>query len=256
MSITFDDPPLSEVTLGRTFLPRADILIPHFGLFWTLVRQQFPQVAHAPPIFMADEPQPGLEDGLLPRIWLLSADSSTLVQLQQSRFHFNWRQSQTGEKRSYVRFPAIKSECLRLWGLFEKLVQEETGQPLQPIGSELTYINFVVDEPTVEKLDLAERVLRDPVWARHPRDLPVPSQISSSYGFEMPRGRGVLQVVATTGQRRGGEPALRLELTARGRHSADLPFEQWADEAHDFLVSAFKDLTQPAMHKLWKLREV
>jgi uncharacterized protein (TIGR04255 family) len=129
------------------------------------------------------------------------------------------------------------------------------GQPLQPTGSELTYINFISIESATGTFAMLETVLRDPIWSRHERFLPVPSRWAHNYGFDMPNGRGVLQASAGTAQRKDGAPALKLELTVRGKQMDEVTFEQWASDAHDFLVAAFKDLTQPAMHAAWKLRE-
>ena len=86
MAITFDDPPLNEVALGSTFLPRPDFLVPYFGAFWQEISNEFPKVAHPPPIVTPGE---RLDEGsgifFLPRIWMLSADSATLVWYRFSR---------------------------------------------------------------------------------------------------------------------------------------------------------------------------
>jgi uncharacterized protein (TIGR04255 family) len=253
MAITFDDPPLNEVALGRIFLPRPDFLVPHFGAFWDQVRGQFPRVAHAAPIIGLNEHFG--DDGavILPRVWLLSGDSTTLVQLQQNRFHYNWRQ--TPERKTYVRFPAIRDECVRLWKMFEEFVLQMTGQPLQPMSAELTYINFVGIPDVNSAFEIAEKTLQDSVWSHHSRFLPAPTGFTHNYSFDIPSGIGVLQVSTATAQRKDGANVLKLELTVRGKHSEGVSFEQWSIEAHDFLVAAFKDLTKPEMHAAWKLRE-
>jgi uncharacterized protein (TIGR04255 family) len=252
MAITFDDPPLNEVVVGRTFVPRPDFLVPHFGLFWGLVRDRFPKVAHAPPI-VSERLQ--LEEGVfLPRIWLLADDSRSLIQLQQDRFHYNWRQ--TEEPTSYVRFPSIQSECLKFWELFEQFVLRETGQPLRPLTAELSYINFISIEGVHDRAKVTEAVLRDGKWEQLARFLPEPMVRSTAYVFPMPAGLGELQVSSAIAERKSaGQIGLKLELTARGQPSEALSFQDWTTGAHDFLVEAFRDLTTPEMHALWKLRE-
>lgn len=253
MTITFDNPPLNEVALGRTFLPRPDFLVPHFGAFWNQVRTQFPNVAHAPPIVGPND-SPFDEGGtLLPRVWLLSEDSSTLVQLQQNRFHFNWRQ--TPEKATYIRFPAIQAECLRLWALFEEFIRVTTGEPLRPTSAELTYINFIAIDTAKGAFEIAEKTLQDPVWSLHPRFLPAPTAFAHSFSFDVPNEIGVLQVSTATALKRDGGNVFKLELTVRGKHLEGISFGHWSSQAHDFLVAAFKDLTKPEMHAAWKLRE-
>lgn len=251
--ITFDDPPLNEVALGRTFLPRPDFLVPHFGAFWQLVRNEFPDVAHAPPIFGPNDPQPDFSDVILPRVWLMSADSTALLQLQQNRFHYNWRK--TSEKPEYVRFGVIQQRCLHFWELFEEFVRDVTKQPLVPIQSELTYVNIVDINSNEDAFQAAERTLRDSVWNPCARFLPAPTSFAHSYSFDIPGGTGKLQVSTATAVIKEGRSALKLELTVRGKQSDNCSFKEWSTSAHDFLVAAFKDLTRQEMHTVWKLRE-
>ncbi len=137
--VTFADPPVNEVALGRTFLPRPDFLLPYYGVFWERVRSKFPKAEQAPPLF---DPAVSVDPSfLLPRVWFIAEDGATLLQLQQDRMHFNWRQ--TDEAKAYVRFSRVQEEFLREWGEFEKCVPEATEQPLQPTGAELSYINFI-----------------------------------------------------------------------------------------------------------------
>jgi len=251
--MTFDEPPLNEVALGRTFLPRPDFLVPYFGAFWERIRDQLPSAAHAGPIIEQNE-TPFDESGvLLPRVWFLSSDSTKLLQLQQNRFHYNWRQ--TPENQTYVRFPTIQREALGLWEKFEQFILEVTKQPLQPVSNELTYTNFIPSEAGMNSFALAEVSLRDPVWSRHDRFLDAPTVFGHTYNFVVPNELGILQVSTGSAKKREGDVGLKLELTVRGKHSDAKPFKQWSSEAHDFLVAAFKDLTTPLMHGKWKLRE-
>lgn len=251
--ITFDDPPLNEVALGRSFLPRPDFLVPHFGAFWGLVRSEFPNVAHAPLIFNPNELPPDLSEVILPRVWLMSEDSTALLQLQQNRFHYNWRK--TSEKLEYVRFGVIQKRCLQYWDLFEEFVRSVTAQPLVPIQSELTYVNIVDVNCNEDAFQAAERTLRDSVWTRCARFLPAPTSFAHTYSFDIPGDTGKLQVSTATAVKKEGGNALRLELTVRGKQSEGCSFEEWSTNAHDFLVAAFKDLTREEMHNIWKLRE-
>lgn len=250
--ISFDDPPIKEVALGRTFLPRDDFLIPYYGAFWTQLRDRFPKAEHAPPIV---DPSETFNDGMfLPRVWLISEDSSTLVQLQQNRYHYNWRQ--TEDKKTYVRFPVIQQECLEIWRKFENFVMEATGQALQPLSAELTYTNFIEVAGASNSFEIAEETLRDSGWASHDRFLSAPKAFAHNYTFSLPGDSGTLQVAAVAAKRKDGKSeALKLELTVKGKCSNDESFEDWSAGAHDFLVQAFKDLTKPSMHQQWKLRE-
>jgi uncharacterized protein (TIGR04255 family) len=209
--------------------------VPHFGAFWSRIESEFPEVAHAPQIISPGEGPLVSDDGImLPRVWYVSADKVRLLQLQQNRFHFNWRKADT--QAEYVRFSAIRA--------------------VQPLTNELTYTNqFGVKGKTA--FDLADQTLRDSVWCRDTRFLSTPSAIAHSYVFNVPDEVGELTVAITTGKRADeATGVLKVDLTVRGKHSERHALGPWALKAHDFLVEAFKDMTTPAMHKRWGLRNV
>lgn len=256
MPIAFDEPPLNEVSLGRTFLPRPDFLVPHYGAFWEQIRADFPKVDHAAPIVMPGEGGEFIDQGQfwLPRVWFVSSDSTRLLQLQQNRFHYNWRQ--TPALTHYIRFPAIQEVAVRLWAEFNTFIEQQTGQPLVPLVNELTYTNLIVGEESESAFDIADRVLRDSVWSSHDRFLTQPSQLTHSYGFPIPGSIGELTVAVATGRRPDGRYGLKLDLSVRGKALKGIELGEWSQAAHDFLVAGFKDLTTPAMHVHWRLKEI
>lgn len=256
MGISFDAPPLTEVSVGRTFSPRPDFLIPHFGKFWKQLAEEFPKVEHATPIVTPSEATSTefLEGLILPRVWFVTADSTRLLQLQQNRFHYNWRQ--TPEISHYIRFPAIQSKALELWEAFSQFIESETGQPLVALTNELTYTNHILGEAQEGPFDVALRCLRDVMWTEGPRGLPAPTQLTQSYIFAGPEDLGKLTVAVANGRRISDNLNLvKLDLTVQGKALKDVGFAEWSQRAHDFLVGAFKDLTRPAMHTKWLLQE-
>lgn len=251
--LTFDDPPVYEVALGRTFLQRSDFLIPFFGLFWERVRKQFPNAEHAPPILVPNAPPPS-EIGWLPRVWFVASDSATLIQLQQDRFHFNWRRANANDP--YVRFPVIQKQCIELWNKLNEFVVEMTGQTLQPLDAELTYVNHIKLSEACDSFKIAALTLRDATWATEKRFLEPPKQYLYTYTFDpLPDGIGVLRVQAGAARSKDGEDLLKLHLTVTGKCPEGTSFEEWSTGARDFLVHAFKDLTTDTMHRHWRLRE-
>lgn len=251
--LTFDDPPVNEVALGRTFLPRPDFLLPHFGGFWQRVSSKFPKPEHAPPIFDQASVEASPDPYFLPRVWLTSADGTTLLQIQQDRLHFNWRQTEAST--SYVRFPTIQAEFLGAWKEFEQYVLEATGQPLQPMSGELSYVNFITVEGATSSVDVLDESLRDFRSERPPRFLPRPVGFNLVNTYQIPGTSDSFKVsVVSARKKAGGAPGVRLELTVSGNCSSDASFDEWSTRAHDFLVQGFKDLTTPAMHRQWNYR--
>ena len=252
--ITFGAPPLDEVTIGRQFLHRSDFLIPHFGTFWEKVRGQLPKVAHAAPIVEANGASAVEEFALMPRVWLLSADETRLVQLQQDRFHYNWRRR--GERATYIRFDSVLAEGLSYWNTLDALFKDETGKGLQATRAELTYVNFLEIEGVSSTIEIMERSLKDFAWNSKNRHLQSPKGAVHNVSFDVPSIGGLLIVNAATATRGSSKvKGVKLDLTVRGKCDDQQSFEDWARQAHDFLVAAFVDLTTAEMHKIWRMEE-
>lgn len=251
--ITFDAPPLDEVTIGRQFLHRSDFLIPHFGAYWERVRDRLPKVAHAPPIVDGAEQSEVMEEfAFLPRVWLLTADEAQLVQLQQNRFHYNWRRR--GETSTYVRFKNVLADALLYWDALDSAVDEMTGKRLQPTRAELTYVNFLEIEGVKSAGEVMERSLKDFRWNSSSRHLRSPSGAVHNVSFKVPDIDALLTVNAATATRASTKAkGVKLDLSVRGKCDDQHSFESWAKKAHEFLLSSFVDLTTPEMHKLWRL---
>lgn len=248
---TFDDPPVNEVALGRTFLHRPDFLLPYFGGYWQRVSAKYPKVEHAAPI--VDPTTLSGDQYFLPRVWLVSSDSTTLLQVQQDRLHFNWRQSDAGNP--YVRFPVVQAEFLDAWNAFEMYLKETTGQPVQPVNAELVYVNIISLDGVKDTVSLLERSLRDFKLDAGPRFLPRPGGANVMLSYGIPDSKNTFKVsTAAVKRKKTGEPALKLELSVTGKCPGDASFEEWSSKAHDFLVQGFKDLTTTEMHKAWKFK--
>src|SRR5512138_2194313 len=96
--ITFERPPLVEVSFGLFFSPLLDFKISHFGAFWTRLRPDFSETADRP-IVADSAAAPALvsqEWPLFPRVWYVHKDRAQILQLQTDRFYFNWRKSSDG----------------------------------------------------------------------------------------------------------------------------------------------------------------
>lgn len=254
MTITFHQPPLNEVVLGYSFLPRPDLLIPHIGAFWREVQGDYPKVQHAEPI--VDSPQ-AFSDGIpLPRVWLMNDDSGFLVQIQQDRLLVNWRDKDKGTP--YVRFEAVRAEFARIESKFKDYIQRATGVPLVAARHNLTYVNLLPHGSGWTGVEDIERVFPSISWKRSTEFLPTPTELSLKAVFELPSGFGNLTVnVVPAKVVRDGSAVLKFELVARSGAKAPPPkFEEWVQVAHEWIVRGFKDLTSDEMHsKHWRLAE-
>lgn len=247
MAISFKKPPLNEVALGYTFLPRPDLLIPHIGGFWSEISDGYPRCQHAPPI--VDSVAPGMEELPLPRVWFLSKDNASLVQLQTDRFIFNWRD--TGAGNSYQRFPAVRSEFERVDALFRAYVAKVSGVDIHPTGYSLTYVNVIKQGDGWGSFSDIGTVFPDLRWHRGSRKLPAPTLVEWKTTFPLQDDAGTLNVHLQSAKMvKDNHPILRFELNAKSNAltGGSFDFENWVGKAHASIVESFKELTGEVMH--------
>lgn len=255
MAITFAKPPINEVVLGVNFLPRLDMLVPHFGRFWNEVREQYPKVAHAAPLIPPGSvPLQDPSGTWLPRVWFLADDGSRIVQLQQDCLYVNWRQSDRDQP--YPRFPAIRDEFYRVWELFQAFLVRETLGPPQATRMELQYVNAIPQGDGWQSPADLGGVLRDFKWQSGSRYLPNPRRFAGSFEFELSDGTN-LQAKIGMGLRVADQrEVLRLELAASSAVVEGMDLPAWVERAHEAIVQAFKDLTTQEMHRdPWQLED-
>lgn len=258
MGITFARPPVSEVVIGYAFVPRADVLVPHIGEFWTTrLKSDYPAVQHAVPVASGAtlpfvDPLTGAP---LPRTQFVSEDGRRMVQLQQDRLYANWRRVAPDDE--YVRYPAIRDEFFKVAKAFDEYVTSATNEPLKPVKFELTYVNIVGQtDMSGASLDIGN-VVRDVKWFDKDRFLPHPTKFGVRYEFELPNDFGSLGIAIDPARSKKDDSAVyRLQFAAVGEVevAARSTFDEWLTVAHDTIVRGFKDLTTSEMHERWGLQ--
>lgn len=118
----FGDPPVVETVLGVEFTPLAKWGVPHFGMFWDRIRDQYDHFEVQPPLpsiietfgerEFPNQPQMLFLSSNDVRCWFIDASDRTLLQVQNNRFTFNWRKS---EGVVYPRDENIRPEFERRW---------------------------------------------------------------------------------------------------------------------------------------------
>src|ERR1700675_5095605 len=101
----FINPPVIETVLSLQFSPLEKFGIPHFGLYWQKIRNEYPRVELHPPLASVTEEygpslihqKIGLRIGLgFPigspvRCWYVDESDNRLLQVQSDHFVYNWR---------------------------------------------------------------------------------------------------------------------------------------------------------------------
>ena len=264
----FENPPLGEVVLALQYSLPKELLAPHIGLYWQLIRNSFPQVEHHPPAGGPKEdltegklPVPGMSmqfvQGLppMPRCWFLDADGSRLIQFQPGHFIHNWRRLTREDE--YPHFENLRDEFIARWqqlvGFFE---QQDLGSPSVE-QAELTYVNYVPQGSCWGNMDDISEVFPMLPDTRGLDHVPPLESFRCAVHFRLPEGHGRLHVaVSPVAQPREGElaAALRANLTVRGpvADSTKEAILRWFGASRERIVSVFTELTTRKAHEYWK----
>ncbi len=255
----FDRPPVGEVVFGVGFDPIPNFRLPHLGLYWATVKDQFERCEHAPPLGPIEEISDPTLGFPIPRVWLIHKNQDHLIQLQSNWYFFNWRKMEANPE--YPHYKNIKPLFNRnLTHFFKFLVDEGFEQP-EPRICELTYINKIPKGEGWEAISDIENVIPDLRWRdRTNRFLPEPKEMSWHTAVNLPEDSGVLTVrLQSASEKPSGQQILRLEISARGigdDHSMNGVLE-WLDLAHEWIVRGFVDLTsREAQIEYWKRTDV
>lgn len=265
----FENPPVSEVVLAVRFAPLevGAILLAVVG--HEVFGSELPRTEEHPPVVMPIEEFGGggrdrdldeiLETPPSPRFWFISESGNEVAQVQEDFFARNWRREDASGV-IYPHFDAVREPFIEGYLAFSDALGEQTGKALTPIQCEVTYVNHLLPGPT---------------WSAHREFAKVlgwPAPRQTSFLPEAESARVVMKyVIQQSGEPIGrlqasSQPAFRridqlpviiFNLTARGRPlSDDLGgVVRFMDIGHEWIVRGFKELTTPAMHREWGLKD-
>lgn len=261
----YEKPPVIEVVHGVQFELPVRLTVPAYGVFWQLIRQEYPSSVEQPPLLPVFEPVGEEEaqkvgppdfDGLpIPRLFFVDQTKNWVIQLQKDRFLLNWRK--VGEDDVYPRFPAVSERFFAAWRTFLGFCQnEDLGNP-RVTQLELTYINHIPSGEAWTGIADVGRLLPDLVWQPQHLFLPVPKTLGWKLSFVLPNRQGRLNTSVHYAVRRSDKRAMLLfELTARGVPREDDPeLKKWFACAREWIVRGFSDLTsEQVQYELWRRR--
>ena len=254
----YERPPVIEVVYGVMFAPLPAWKLPHVGVFWQQIADEFPRCEHASPITARDDfidPATGLP---IPRVWLINAADDSLVQLQPGRFLFNWRHRENAGP--YPRYGTLSGRFFQLFQEFRDFIAENQLGEIDVLDYELTYINHVFEQGGWTFPDNVGRVVEHLSWqAERYHFLPPPLPITWQAGFAFSDGPGTLLVKLNRAKRAKDEKTLLvLEFSAHGLPT-EAPLdniERWFSHAHQWIVRGFEDITsEEAQKELWGKHE-
>lgn len=260
---SYDRPPVQELVIGCRFDPPKDQYLPHVGAYWTTVRDRFPVIQHHEPLVLPGEQQALSIDKAsgvpLPRIWLMSQDSSRVLQLQIDTFILNWRKVNGSV---YPRFRPTFDEFYGRFKEYAAFMKDVGAGELTPKIGEVSYNNLLTESDAgVDVADDVERALQymgQPV-TKSLEFLGRPRQINWQIGYRLPKG-GALTVKLSHGTR-SENPKRRmimLELSTIGSLASKgvEDIAEWYEHAHVAIVKTFAEVTAPEVQRsAWGLHE-
>ena len=269
----FRKPPVSEVAVGVQF---PAVLTPvHLGLYYQRIKAQFPKYRVLPPVppafetFGATSATPmvsfgvQMPGGLQPRMWFLSNDENSLIQLQSDRLIFNWRGGLRGSP--YPHFDAVYEEFVKAFDELGELAETEGVAGIVVNQCEVTYVNALATANTGVPLSEPERIFRiytderGPEWRQPLEDLSFTARYPLADEGSKPFGR--LTVTLSSYSMAPSyvlvspmAPGFQLEMTARGvpKGTGREGVAAFHDHAHRAIVRCFAAITTPIMHELWE----
>lgn len=261
--LEYEHPPLIEQAISVAFEPIKDFSIVDYGLFWTGIAADFPQVSSDAPLDNPTENFDGVRPmGLsfnlmaqapMPRAMFRSGDGG-LVQVQIDRFGFNWAKEGDAE---YPRSEAVMSRFEELFERFRSFLTDRGLGELKLRQCELTNLNIIPildfgadysDMPNalkVDPLDLGLNYLVAETYVRNRQH-----RIVDTNGSPIGRLHTAISPVISNAN---NSHAFRLEFTARSAPTVSKldEMQRFFAIARNAINGAFDALVTDAMKKTW-----
>ncbi len=250
--------PVVEVVLGVQFSPLMNLSSAHFGLIWqdlgvdvwkepkdqTPLNDQFERFDEARlrlqggfPIRLAPVVYPG-------RLMLTKSTGDRLIQIQSTRFHYNWRKNEY----PYPNFVAIEDEFRDVYKIFQRAIKIHLQQEVILNQWEITYVNAFKRGDSWNSLDEWSRLLPGLFGKLFPSsDMGLELEHrGAEWSYALPKKSGRLHISAKLGRiGDDDEEFLLLQSTVRGpvNESVDDPIEQGLQLGHDVALQSFQMIT-------------
>ena len=263
----FQRAPVVERVLGVQFQPISGFHAGLLGAYWKMLGEDWPSVNEA----SALEPQfvefDNAQLSLIPRIsftlmqtpacrlQMLNRRGDRMIQLQNGRFHLNWKGT-AGE--DYPRYPQIREEFDRYYGLLVSFLSKEVGCDPATELWEVTYLNHLPKSTVWSKPSDWQALFPSLVQPSPVSDGLCLETFNGAWQYEIHPRRGRLYVELRHGRqdRTGDEELLVFTLTARGplKNGDAADIDHGLNLGRFAIANAFTSLTSESAHSYWGRR--
>lgn len=262
----YGNPPIVEMVLGAQFSPLTKLTSGHFGLFWNSLGEEwvdpvdvvvideqyetFDQSRRQPAFQIRVEPQ-----RLPNRLMIKHKEQERLIQIQSTRFHYNWRR-----KASF--YPSYKKLIDEFEDAFEKFKQFVDHNKLGSVSVnqwELTYIDAFpkgVDWQTENDWASVLPGLFGTLFSTESLSLQL-EQRAAEWSYEIKPRKGRLHISAHSGFATDDKiESLLLNMTARGPVGKDSAktLREGLDIGHEAAFGAFVNVVNSQMRTKWGVK--
>jgi uncharacterized protein (TIGR04255 family) len=252
----YENPPAQETWMAFAFAP-LPWRVPHFGAFWSMLKEDYPTFEVHPPIgefnFEFSAVPPGTITNLPVRCWFKNDQSNRLIQVQNNHFFHNWRRPKP--TAPYLHYDELKPVFEREWGRFCDFVdQYDLGKP-NVLSCEVAYVNHLDRGIGWENFSDLSVVFPSFGDFRGRNFLGKPETMLVSGSYVMPSNEGRLRVLVQPAVRQSdGKEIIQLTITGSCRPASSEKSElmRCIDFCREWVVRGFDDLTSAEMHRIWR----
>jgi uncharacterized protein (TIGR04255 family) len=266
--IVFDRPPIVELVLGVQFAPLVQLTNGHMGRFWgQALEPEWNRASDALPVadqFEAfDAPSQWLVPNFqflmrvptpLSRLQISTESGDRMIQVQPTRFHYNWQKKDA----EYPRYRNVRAAFDAYFARFQQFARDAKLGALVPNQWEITYVDHIPRGDLWQTPADWHNVLPG-LLAPEPNIEGVPLEnVGGEWHFEIAPRRGRVHVNVQSGRNTDtAEPVLMLQTTARGAVGPPLAPDLNAglDLGHEAVRDTFLRITSTQAQRYWGRRE-
>lgn len=264
----FDAPPVVETVLSVQFARLEKFSDAHAGWFWKgYLGEEWASVQTANPLEdqferFGDQMKWGpavggiriMPGGTANRLQIVRADNERMIQIQDSRFIYNWKK----ERADYPNYDKVLLEFKNNFEIFKKFVEDANLGPLALNQWEVTYVNHIPKESLWSSFEEWSNILPGFFVPRTDSDKLAPELFRGEWRFTITGNRGRLYINIDRGRvgSEKGPEVMRAQLTSRGPVNSEIGMDLQSgfDLGHESIVRTFTAMTSPVAHKYWERR--
>lgn len=262
----FGNPPVVETVVGVQFASLPGFTSGHFGWFWKNYLGPEWEKATDAPIVPEQVERFGEQRSWMPsgtqmvalsshhpdRVQITTAAEDRLIQVQATRFIYNWRKKQG----SYPKYATIRPEFDRYYGDFCRFtVDAGLGSP-KGNQWEVSYVNQMCKGTVWHTPAEWHKILPSNLGATRSLGDAHFESVGGEWHYEIAPQKGRLHVALSHGRvgSPAGEETLTMQLTARGpiRDEAGWDLDAGLNLGHKTIVRAFVEMTSTEAQKFWE----